>query len=76
MKKARFLMSRTSIIVESWWVDADSEDEAMQLAMDGEADNGEPYRREWLDYYDDEWTIDDKESRDDLVLFIKSKEIT
>jgi hypothetical protein len=74
VKKYRFLMSRTSLIQESFWVEADSEEEAMELGYDGEVDNGEPAYREWIDYYDDEWSIDQREEHDDLVLFVKSKE--
>lgn len=67
-------MSRTSLIQESFWVEADSEAEALELGIDGEVDNGEPALRQWLDYYDDEWSIDERVSQDDLVIFVKSKE--
>jgi hypothetical protein len=60
-KQFRFLMSRTSLIQESFWVEADSETEAMEMGFDGEVDNGEPAFKEWIDYHDDEWSIDEKE---------------
>jgi len=69
-------MSRTSLIQESFWVEADSEAEALELGCDGEVDNNEPALRQWLDYYDDEWSIDERVSQDDLVIFVKSKETT
>ena len=74
MAKYRYLMSRTSIIEESWWVEADSEDEAMEKAFDGEADNDEPAHRRWIDYADDEWTIDETECIDPLYVMVKEYE--
>jgi hypothetical protein len=74
MPKFRYLMSRTSIIEESWWVEADSEDEAMEKAYDGEADNTEPAVRRWMDYADDEWTIDETECIDPLYVMVKEYE--
>ena len=71
MKKFKFLMSRTSLIQESFWVEADSEEEAKELGFDGEVDNGDPDRREWIDYYDDEWSIDEKECIDPLYVMVK-----
>lgn len=74
MAKYKFLMSRTSIIEESWWVEADTEDEAMEMAYNGEADNSEPAFRSWVDYADDEWTIDEKKPLDPLYVMIKEYE--
>jgi hypothetical protein len=71
MKKFKFLMSRTSLIQESFWVEADSEEEAKELGFDGEVDNGDPDRREWIDYYDDEWSIDETECIDPLYVMVK-----
>ena len=71
MKKFKFLMSRTSLIQESFWVEADSEEEAKELGFDGEVDNGDPDRREWIDYYDDEWSIDETECIDPLYRMVK-----
>jgi hypothetical protein len=64
-------MSRTSLIQESFWVEADTEEEAMELGMNGEVDNDEPALRQWLDYYDDEWSIDEKECIDPLYVMVK-----
>jgi len=69
--KFKFLMSRTSLIQESFWVEADTEEEAMELGMNGEVDNDEPALRQWLDYYDDEWSIDEKECIDPLYVMVK-----
>ena len=71
MKKFKFLMSRTSLIQESFWVEADSKEEAMELGFDGEVDNGEPAYREWIDYHDDEWSIDETECIDPLYRMVK-----
>jgi hypothetical protein len=71
MKKFKFLMSRTSPIQESFWVEADSEEEAKELGFDGEVDNGDPDRREWISYYDDEWSIDETECIDPLYRMVK-----
>lgn len=71
MAKFKFLMSRTSLIQESFWVEADTEEEAMELGMNGEVDNDEPALRQWLDYYDDEWSIDEKECIDPLYVMVK-----
>jgi hypothetical protein len=71
MKKFKFLMSRTSLIEESWWVEADTEEEARELGFDGEVDNGDPDRREWIEYYDDEWSIDETECIDPLYRMVK-----
>lgn len=74
MKKFKFLLSRTSLIQESYWVEADTEEEALELGFNGEVDNDEPALRQWIDYYDDEWSVDERVSQDDLVIFVKSKE--
>jgi len=71
MKRFKFLMSRTSLIEESFWVEADSEEEARELGFDGEVDNGEPAYRRWIDYADDEWSIDETESIDPLYRMVK-----
>jgi hypothetical protein len=74
MKKFKFLMSRTSLIQESFWVEADTEEEAREMGFDGEVDNGDPDRREWIDYYDDEWSIDETECIDPLYVMVKDYE--
>lgn len=72
MAKYKFLMSRTSLIEESWWVEADSEEEARQLGFDGEVDNGNtPAFTRWVDYSDDEWSIDEVECIDPLYVMVK-----
>ena len=72
MSKAyKFLIVRRSIIEEGWWVEADSEEEALEAAYDGEVDNRDCDRREWIDYHDDEWTVDDREDLCPLVKMVK-----
>ncbi len=47
------------------------EEEAMELGFDGEVDNSEPAYRRWIDYTDDEWSIDEKECIDPLYVMVK-----
>jgi len=74
MKKFTFWRTATSLIEESYWVEADSEEEARELGFDGEVDNSEPAYRRWIDYTDDEWSIDEKECIDPLYLMVKDFE--
>lgn len=72
MSKAfKFLVTRRSIIEEGWWVEADTEEEALEAAYDGEVDNRDCDRREWIDYDSDEWVVDDCEDLCPLVKMIK-----
>lgn len=75
MARFKFLMSRTSLIQESFWVEADSEEEAMTLGFDGEVDNDEPAYRTWISYHDDEWSIDEKECIDPLYVMVKEHKL-
>ena len=62
MSKAyKFLVTRRSIIEEGWWVEADTEEEALEAASSGEVDNRDCDRSEWMEYNDDEWYVDDRE---------------
>jgi hypothetical protein len=69
MAKFRFVMSRRSITDEQYWVEADSEEEAEQMLMDGEG--GEPIL-EFVDWYDDQYTMDSKEPIEPLYEMLKS----
>ena len=68
-------MTRTSLIEEGWWVEADDEEEAISKAFDGDVDNCEADHRRWIDYADDEWTVDDRECIDPLYKMVKEFEI-
>ena len=68
-------MTRTSLIEEGWWVEADDEEEAISKAFDGDVDNSEADYRRWVDYADDEWTVDDRVCIDPLYKMVKEFEI-
>lgn len=70
-KKYKFYMSRTSLISETFEVEADSEEEARELGFNGEVDNGNPVHTEWLDYADDEWSVDECVCIDPLYVMVK-----
>lgn len=72
MAKFRFVMSRRSITDEQYWVEADSEEEATQMLMDGEG--GEPIL-EFIDWYDEEYTMDSKEPIEPLYEMVKAYKV-
>lgn len=69
---AKFLVSRSSIIRESWWIEAEDKDAAMNLCYDGEVDNVDPYEKEWVEYFG-RWEILDQ--TDEFMEFITSKPV-
>lgn len=69
---AKFLVSRDSIVRESWWIEAEDEDAAMNLCYDGEVDNGTPDGEEWVEYFG-RWEIRDR--TDEFMEFITSKPV-
>lgn len=66
----KYMISRRSIINELYEVVADTEEEALAIAYDG--DIPEPYATEFCDWYDEQYEVDSIE--DELVTFINSKE--
>lgn len=57
MAQFKFPVIRRSIIEETFWIEADSEDEALEMARDGNYDD-KAVTTEWLDWYDDEFSMD------------------
>jgi hypothetical protein len=58
MSKAyRYAVIRRSIIEETFWIDADSEDEALDKARDGDYDESQ-ISTEWIDWHDDDYSMD------------------
>jgi hypothetical protein len=57
MAQFKYAFYRRSIVSETFFVEADSEDEAFQKLMDGE--DPEPEPMEWVDWYDDQYHRDD-----------------
>ena len=68
----KFLVSRSSIIRESWWIEAEDEDAAIKLGYDGEVDNENPYEEEWVEYFGG-WEVLDR--TDEFIEFITSKPV-
>jgi len=68
MAKYKFQISRRSLMLETYWVEADSEEEAMEIAYDGNA--GDP-AMEWLDWMDNQYEVDEVEIIDPLYKMVK-----
>jgi hypothetical protein len=72
MSKAfRYTLYRRSIVVEYFVVEADSPEEALDIANHG--DGLDPVNQEWIDYYDDLYELDDcdPEPLDPLYIMVK-----
>lgn len=69
----KFLLARRMIFEERYWVEAGSEEEALDLGHEGEVDNRPADESEWVDYAEDYWTC--VEVKDDLVEFLESKTV-
>lgn len=67
----KYTYTRSSIVEESFTVEAESEAEALELISDG-APGVEIIGTEWIDWYDEEYTLEEVE--DDVVSFLHSKE--
>lgn len=75
-KAFRYTLYRRSIISEAFYVDANSEAEALQIANES-FDNLVTANQEWIDWYDTEYQIDeafDPEPLDPLYKMIKEHE--
>jgi len=68
----RYTFVRSSIFEETFTVEANSEQEALEMVQDGDprVDCSHP---EWVDWHDDDFDLESVE--DDVVQFIKSKEV-
>jgi len=71
MPKFEFQISRRSITCETYWVEADSEEEALEICNDGNIP--EPMI-EFLDWLDDDYQVDSKECIDPLYRMVKDFE--
>lgn len=67
----KYTYTRSSIVEESFTVEAGSQEEALELVMD-EGKGVTIAQRGWIDWADDEYTLEDVE--DEVVTFIRSKE--
>ena len=69
MARYKFTMVRAAVIDEYYEIEADSEDEAREIAFDG--GYGDPVRTEFVDWRDDEWSTVDCEENDPLYRMVK-----
>jgi len=67
--KFRYTVVRAAVIDEYYEIEADSEEEALSIAFDGEA--GDPVRTEFVDWRDDEYAVVDTECIDPLYRMVK-----
>jgi hypothetical protein len=70
-KKYRYQVTRRSITCETYWVEADSPEEVMEMCSNGET--GDP-DLEFIDWYDDEYEIEGREIIDPLYKMVKDYE--
>ena len=68
MKK--FRLARRSIIDETFWVEAEDEDEALQIAREGGAVH-DPNDSAWVDWHDDRYEVTKVEELDPLYVMVR-----
>ena len=71
MPKFKFTLSRRSITLETYEIEADTEEEALEAANEGYL--GDPLL-EWVDWYDGAYDIDSQEAIDPLYKMVKAYE--
>lgn len=69
MPKAIYTLVRASVIDEYFEIEADSEEEALDLAYNGNL--GDPVKTEFIDWRDDEYQVADVELLDPLYVMVK-----
>jgi hypothetical protein len=69
MPKFKYILVRAAIIDEYYEVEADSEQEALEMAIDG--DLADPIKTDFVDWRDDEYQICDTEELDPLYVMVK-----
>lgn len=60
MANFRFAVTRRSLIEETFWVEADTPEEAVEKAGNGEYDDSN-ITQDWIDWYDDTFENSDIE---------------
>lgn len=68
MKK--FRLQRRSIVDETFYVVAEDEDEALEIARNGGAVQ-DPNDTEWCEWYEEDYEITNKEELDPLYVMVK-----
>ena len=69
MPKMIVTLCRAAVIDEYYEVEVDSEEQALELAYDGNL--GDPVRTEFVDWRDDEYQVCDVEIQDPLYVMVK-----
>ena len=72
MPKYKFTLVRAAIIDEYYEVEADSEEQALEMAHDG--DLPDPIRTDFVDWRDDNYELIDKEEIEPLYRMVKDYE--
>lgn len=67
--KFKFTLVRAAVIDEYYEIEADSEEEALSIALDG--NYGDPIRTEFVDWRDDEFSAVDCEDLEPLYRMVK-----
>lgn len=67
--KFKFTLVRAAVIDEFYEIEADSEEEALSIALDG--NYGDPIRTEFVDWRDDEFSAVDCEDLEPLYRMVK-----
>jgi hypothetical protein len=68
MAAYKFTISRRSIYIETYEVEADSEAEALEICYDGEASD---MGMDWVDWYDDRYEVDERITIDPLIKMLE-----
>ena len=74
MPKFKFTLCRAAAIDEYYEIEADCEEEALSLALDG--NYGDPVRTEFVDWRDDEFSAVDCEDLEPLYRMVKEYDST
>ena len=69
MPKMIVTLVRAAVVDEYYEVEVDSEEEALELAYDGNLPD--PYKTEFIDWRDDEYQVADVEIQDPLYVMVK-----
>ena len=66
--KYRYEITRRSIICETYWVEADTKEEAIEICQNGCAEDPQ---LEFIDWYDDAYQVESTECIDPLYRMVK-----
>jgi hypothetical protein len=72
MAKFKFTLVRAAVIDEYYEIEADSEEEALAIAYDGNLPD--PVKTEFIDWRDDEYQVCDTEENEPLYQMVKDYE--